>query len=226
MAGSCSRAPRAKTFGEPFAFGRPLKLNSDPRPLSDRSNRGVHRAHHRERRDGSGPPSSSASSTTSGYSETADARSNARRQRRREPVGGYGVTPPCAMAPTPLMRTSSTSPWDFRDDDGVADAKRMRGGNAKDGDGLIFYVHPDDVPARAIKARPYEPYKPPTPEKAREKTPVKGGRWRRRGRRREGGRRAHGCRKADARAVASSIAQVRSIHWSPYDRVRVVNADP
>ena len=173
MAGSCSRAPRAKTFGEPFAFGRPLKLNSDPRPLSDRSNRGVHRAHHRERRDGSGPPSSSASSTTSGYSETADARSNARRQRRREPVGGYGVTPPCAMAPMPLMRTSSTSPWDFRDDDGVADAKRMRGGNAKDGDGLIFYVHPDDVPARAIKARPYEPYKPPTPEKAREKTPVK-----------------------------------------------------
>jgi dihydroorotate dehydrogenase len=26
--------------------------------------------------------------------------------------------------------------------------------------------------------------------------------------------------------LASNVPQVRSIHWSPYDRVGVVNADP
>jgi hypothetical protein len=26
--------------------------------------------------------------------------------------------------------------------------------------------------------------------------------------------------------VKTEVLQVRSIHWSPYDRVRVVNADP
>ena len=30
----------------------------------------------------------------------------------------------------------------------------------------------------------------------------------------------------EAIACLQSIAEVRSIHWSPYDPVRVVNADP
>jgi hypothetical protein len=33
-------------------------------------------------------------------------------------------------------------------------------------------------------------------------------------------------RIGELRAEVSELTQVRSIHWSPYDRVGVVNADP